>query len=362
MSALRKPDYEILAKIRELVAERDKLRTVLARIETVSTGTGYPPLVHPQRDPLSEIGQILHEWRAGVREDALAAPSAEPINFHGGGLRGESAARILQAIEQGIAAEGYPDPDADDPPLTPESRAELDAEFADFKARKERSQNLEAENARLQQRVAELEAENASLRNQLGDNLCFLTDQEDHAAIIQALPQAEVEESCRRYQAQMRAERGVFTGGKTIAQLEQELAEHEASFDLRWKADMRAIARWRDGDPDRQLIMPDHADLCVWLLQERDHTEEMLRIERIANQRGISRELSCQNRIAELTTLLREAGEALGPFKEEVYVSGVALVKQLSDDFGVRPLFTLGQFRKAAAVHARIQAALEEKC
>jgi hypothetical protein len=31
---------------------------------------------------------------------------------------------------------------------------------------------------------------------------------------------------------------------------------------------MRAIKRWREGRPERELIMPDHADLCVWLLNE----------------------------------------------------------------------------------------------
>ena len=40
----------------------------------------------------------------------------------------------------------------------------------------------------------------------------------------------------------------------------------EDLFDLRWKADMRAIKMWRKGHPERKLAMPDHADLVVWLL------------------------------------------------------------------------------------------------
>lgn len=50
----------------------------------------------------------------------------------------------------------------------------------------------------------------------------------------------------------------------------EKLAEHESSFKLRWAADMRAIKRWQAEAPGRELTWPDHADLCVWLLSERD--------------------------------------------------------------------------------------------
>lgn len=53
-----------------------------------------------------------------------------------------------------------------------------------------------------------------------------------------------------------------------------ELAERDHSFDLRWKADMRAIKRWQaENYLERQLIWPDHADLCVWLLGRLDSLE-----------------------------------------------------------------------------------------
>jgi len=39
------------------------------------------------------------------------------------------------------------------------------------------------------------------------------------------------------------------------------------TFDLRWKADQRAIKRWQDAHPNNQLTWPDHADLVVWLLE-----------------------------------------------------------------------------------------------
>jgi hypothetical protein len=47
--------------------------------------------------------------------------------------------------------------------------------------------------------------------------------------------------------------------------------ELEALFDLRYAADMRAIARWREGHPERALKSPDHADLVVWLLNAQEH-------------------------------------------------------------------------------------------
>jgi hypothetical protein len=59
----------------------------------------------------------------------------------------------------------------------------------------------------------------ASILNQCGDNLCWLADPE----VGKALPEAEFLESCRRYRNQLAAERGEFTGGMTIAQLEAAL-------------------------------------------------------------------------------------------------------------------------------------------
>jgi hypothetical protein len=50
----------------------------------------------------------------------------------------------------------------------------------------------------------------------------------------------------------------------------ERIADLERTFDLRWKADIRAIARWRAAAPGRNLTMPDHADLCVWLLERDD--------------------------------------------------------------------------------------------
>ena len=63
-----------------------------------------------------------------------------------------------------------------------------------------------------------------------------------------------------------------FTTSATCFKLAQELTaaqaerdDLQASADLRWKADMRAIKRWQE-TTGRAGVWPDHADLCVWLL------------------------------------------------------------------------------------------------
>jgi hypothetical protein len=62
-----------------------------------------------------------------------------------------------------------------------------------------------------------------------------------------------------------------------VARLKDADVEHEASFDLRWKADLRAIERWRGARKDRRLILPDHADLCVNALDWVETAERALK-------------------------------------------------------------------------------------
>lgn len=50
----------------------------------------------------------------------------------------------------------------------------------------------------------------------------------------------------------------------------EKIEELEAVFDLRWKASQRAIKRWQQAHPGNDLVWPDHADLCVWLMEELD--------------------------------------------------------------------------------------------
>lgn len=57
-----------------------------------------------------------------------------------------------------------------------------------------------------------------------------------------------------------------------IGELRAEVEEQKQSFDLRWNADMRAIKRWREAT-GVELTWPDHADLCVWLLEQLARVE-----------------------------------------------------------------------------------------
>jgi hypothetical protein len=57
-----------------------------------------------------------------------------------------------------------------------------------------------------------------------------------------------------------------------VAEAADELETFERSFELRWNADMRAIKRWQAAT-GRKLTWPDHADLCVWLLEELERAK-----------------------------------------------------------------------------------------
>lgn len=52
------------------------------------------------------------------------------------------------------------------------------------------------------------------------------------------------------------------------AQKDAQIAELEGLFDLRWKADQRAIKRWQVAHPGNDLVWPDHTDLVLWLMKE----------------------------------------------------------------------------------------------
>ena len=61
----------------------------------------------------------------------------------------------------------------------------------------------------------------------------------------------------------------------------EQAEELQATFDLQWKADMRAVERWRKEKPsERELQMPDRADMCFWLIgqvAELERTVDALR-------------------------------------------------------------------------------------
>lgn len=51
------------------------------------------------------------------------------------------------------------------------------------------------------------------------------------------------------------------------------IKDQEKTFDLRWKADQRAIKMWQEEDPNRENIWPDHADMVVFLLHKLDEID-----------------------------------------------------------------------------------------
>lgn len=53
-----------------------------------------------------------------------------------------------------------------------------------------------------------------------------------------------------------------------VEQAQKERDELQATFDLRWEADMRAIKRWQEANPGNDLTWPDRADMVVWLLEQ----------------------------------------------------------------------------------------------
>ena len=52
-----------------------------------------------------------------------------------------------------------------------------------------------------------------------------------------------------------------------IEALRKDAEELQATFDLTWSANLRAINRWRE-KTGQQLVFPHHDDLVIWLLAE----------------------------------------------------------------------------------------------
>jgi hypothetical protein len=57
-----------------------------------------------------------------------------------------------------------------------------------------------------------------------------------------------------------------------VTRLKEELKDLQATFDLRWDADMRAIKRWQEAHPGNDLVWPDHVDLVMWLAEQQIET------------------------------------------------------------------------------------------
>ncbi len=72
-------------------------------------------------------------------------------------------------------------------------------------------------------------------------------------------------------------------------------------FELRQKADQRAIERWRDGHPDRVMRLPDQADLCVWLMGQLDEAELLRQCNRQLNNELEAERDTLQAQLKEFT-------------------------------------------------------------
>jgi hypothetical protein len=53
-----------------------------------------------------------------------------------------------------------------------------------------------------------------------------------------------------------------------IRQLRAEIADYETTFKFQRDANQRAIKRWQEAHPGNDLVWPDQADLCVWLMEQ----------------------------------------------------------------------------------------------
>lgn len=117
-------------------------------------------------------------------------------------------------------------------------------------------------------------------------------------------------------------------------------------FDAQWSADMRAIECWRKANPGNELVLPDHADLCLWLMEER--TRLTAENERLTEW---NREIAVNAR--ELVAENERLRAALEPFALALAGNWSHQPDNLAIDAGcgidLRMHFSLGDFRRARA-------------
>lgn len=130
-------------------------------------------------------------------------------------------------------------------------------------------------NHKLRKQIAHLSNDRNRFRNERdelqseidGWNNRFERWQETIARLNAHIDELQTERSDAQHVATLmsaRAERLM----KSRDEMQAELDDYKATFDLRHDADMRAITRWRAGRPDRELKMPGQDDLCIFLLSQ----------------------------------------------------------------------------------------------
>lgn len=124
-------------------------------------------------------------------------------------------------------------------------------------------------------RVAALEVENEKLRAALERLLRAKNEKDAHGdtPVYQALKAGAWDEARAVITQDMNdilAPKGTISEMiGTLRHLRAEVSELNELFDARWSADMRAIECWRKLNPGNDLVLPDHVNLCLWLMEER---------------------------------------------------------------------------------------------
>jgi hypothetical protein len=107
-----------------------------------------------------------------------------------------------------------------------------------------------------------------------------------------------------------------------------EIAGLRASLSMRYDADQRAIRRWQEAHPGNELTWPDHADMVVWLLEQRDEAREQWRMSSVCREMKEQRDklaeashnLCCaivNPKKGDLTPFINAVGDALAAVKGE---------------------------------------------
>ena len=126
------------------------------------------------------------------------------------------------------------------------------------------------------------------------------------------------------------------------AKARAEVSGHEHNFKIRWDATQRGIKRWQEAHPGNDLVWPDHADLCVWLIEqlaaEQAKNHEFLGRDGLAN-----RSLEIAGEIEALESSLRDrvAIAVLPSLLQPLAADQLAY--QRDNPFGVVPIQALAK-------------------
>ena len=158
-------------------------------------------------------------------------------------------------------------------------RERHEKEFTDVAAQSERFRQgmVKAQNERndLRDTVANLKVELVVAQEKIHGHEEWLKADSQYAENQRLKVELADSESIRHAEKEILiAEIAAHTATRAeLAAARQEAVDLQAGFDLRWRADMRAIKAWQDST-GRKLVWPDHADLCVWLMGELAEAED----------------------------------------------------------------------------------------